>query len=332
MERLLKKAITFSSVTRLEFVPVSVTLSINEKIKRWNWMQWLFLLAVMIWFILFLRKKFSFKFGVSPIVVEIKPIKGLRKLSDHLEQSLGKSYLENVEERVKKEIKLKENEYQWRLQDLKRFFILTYLLKEAPMFSQKVDDLWHEMLMFTREYDEFSSKYLGSFLHHRPNVKGASDPDLRGFFDWVYSELFFIREENIHLYKGFFKHPVPPNMIDEFKNLPEDELIELYFKSDSKYMVTVRALVSSMKKTANQVKNHEKKVIQQKVKKGIFQKNFNALLVPFLSVSYFHYDEFSSYMKISSSGESSSTSCGSSSSCSSGPSCSSCSSCGGGGD
>jgi hypothetical protein len=294
-------------------------------------MIWLFLVAVMIWFMLFLRKKSLFEFGVSPMTIEIKPIKGLKKLSDILERSLSKSYMDNVEERVKKEIKLKENEYDWRLQDLKRFFILTALLKEAPMFSQKVDDLWHEMLMFTREYDEFSKNYLGVFLHHRPNIKGASDPDLRGFFDWVYSELFYIRKENIHLYNGFFKHPVPPNMIDEFKNLSEDELLELYFKSDSKSMNTVRALISSMKRTASSLKDQEKSVIQKKLKQINFQQNYNGMLVPFLSVSYFHYDEFSSYMKITSDFESSSTSCGSSSSCSS-SSCSSCSSCGGGGD
>lgn len=239
--------------------------------------------------------------------------------------------MENVEERVKKEIKLKENEYEWRLLDLKRFFIMTSLLKETPMFSQKVDALWHEMLMFTREYDDFSKRYYCSFLHHRPNINGTAEPDLWGFFDWVYSELFFLRKENIHLYNGFFGHPVPKNIIDDFKNLSEKELIELYFKSDSKYMMTVQALVHTLKKSANRVKDHERTNIQRKVKRNMLQQNYNALLVPFLSVSYFHYDEFSSYMKISGNQSSSSTSCGSSSSCSS-SSCSSCSSCGGGGD
>ncbi|MCM3706820.1 MULTISPECIES: hypothetical protein [Cytobacillus] len=53
------------------------------------------------------------------------------------------------------------------------------------------------------------------------------------------------------------------------------------------------------------------------------KQDYNAMLVPFLSVSYFHYDDFVSYMKISSKVSSSGTSCGSGSSCSS---CSSCSS------
>lgn len=222
-------------------------------------MVWILLLAIVIWFILFLPKVLSFKFGLPPKSIEIKPIKGLKKLSDNLEQALSESYMNNVEERVKKEIKLKENEYKWRLLDLKRYFILNSLLKESPMFCEKVDELWHQMLMFTREYDAFSKKYLGDFLHHSPNVKESPDPDLRGFFDWVYSELFLIRKENIHLYKGYFRYPVHPMIIDEFKNLPENELKDLYFKSDTKYIDTVLTLISTMKKTANSVKDYGNK-------------------------------------------------------------------------
>jgi len=298
-------------------------------------MEWIVLFAIVILFILFLHKKLSFTYGLSPKSIETKPLKGLKKLSENLEQSLSKSYMKHVEERVMKEKKLKENEYNWRLLDLKRYFILTSLLKESPMFSNKVDDLWHEMLMFTREYDDFSKKYAGSILHHSPNVTKISDPDLRGFFDWVYAELFFIRKENIHLYKGFFRHPVNPTIVEEFKTLSENELIDKYFKSDSHYFSTILSLISSMKKTANSVKDYEKRLVQEKMRKSKIQKNFNAMLVPFLSVSYFHYDDFASYMKISSVSSSSCTSCGSgsSSSCSSVSSCSSsCSSCGGGSD
>ncbi|MEG0438698.1 MAG: hypothetical protein RR587_05620 [Solibacillus sp.] len=295
-------------------------------------MGWLLLLVVFIWLILFIRKKRSFKFSLSPTVLDIKSIKGLKKLSDNLEQSLSKGYMENVADRVSRQNKLKENEYGWRLLDLKRYFILTSLLKESPMFSEKVDELWHEMLMFTREYEDFSKKYLGATLHHNPNVNVEPDPDLRGFFDWLYAELFFIKKENVHLYKGFFRFPVHPNIIDEFKNFPENELIDKYFKSDAKSMPVVLSLISSMKKTANRVKDYDKNDIHVMMKKGKSQQNYNAMLVPFLSVSYFHYDEFFSYMKESSNSSASCTSCGSGSSESSCSSGSSCSSCGGGGD
>ncbi len=295
-------------------------------------LAWIFLLAVGIWFVLFLRKKLMFKFGFAPNSLDLKQIKGLKKLGDALVRSLNESYMENVEERVKKEIKLKENEYKWRLLDLKRYFILTAFLKETPMFSVKVDELWHQMLMFTREYDDFSKKYLGTTLHHSPNVNLSPDPDLRGFFDWVYAELFFIRAENIYLYNGFFRSPVQPAIIEEFRNLSENELIEKYFKGDTQYTVPLLALVTSMKKTANSISDYEKNVIQDKLKKSKRQKNYNAMLMPALSVAYFHYDEFANYMKIDSERSTSSSSCGSASSCSSCTSDSSCSSCGGGGD
>ena len=295
-------------------------------------MEWIvLLLIVFIGFSLFVRKNTSYKFGLSPKTLELKQIKGLKKLNDTLEQSLPKSFMENVEVRVRNNNRLKENEYEWRLLDLKRYFIMASLLKESPMFSEKVDELWHEMLMFTREYDNFSTNYLGAKLHHSPNVKIDPDPDLRGFFDWVYAELFFIRSENNRLYKGFFRNPVSPNVMDDFKNLSENELIDIYFKRDTKYMKTVLALIFSMKNTVNGIRDYEKKLIQQQLIKGKTQQNYNALLVPFLSVSYFHYDEFSSYMKISNSDSlSNCTSCGSGSSCRSCSSDSSCSSCGGG--
>lgn len=104
-------------------------------------MGWLLLLTVLIVFILFVRKVTTFKFSVVPETIEIKPVKGLKKLSDILEQSLSKSFMENVEDRVRSKHKLKENEYEWRLLDLKRYFIMTYILKESPMFSEKVDEL-----------------------------------------------------------------------------------------------------------------------------------------------------------------------------------------------
>lgn len=296
-------------------------------------MEWLILLVVLIWFILFIRKKRAFTFSLAPQVLDIKSIKGLKKLSVDLEQSLNKGYMANVADRVSRQNKLKENEYGWRLLDLKRYFVLTSLLKESPMFSEKVDELWHEMLMFTREYEDFSKNYLGTTLHHSPNVNVEPDPDLRGFFDWIYAELFYIRKENIHLYKGFFRFPVPPNIIDEFKDFPENELIDKYFKSDAKSMPVVLALIASMKKTANRVKDYDKNAIRAMMKKGKSEQKYNAMLIPFLSVSYFHYDEFYSYMNESSNGSASCTSCGSGSSCNN--SCSSgssCSSCGGGGD
>lgn len=41
--------------------------------------------------------------------------------------------------------------------------------------SESVDELWHDFLLFTAEYREYCSEYLGGFVEHRPiNGEGPS--------------------------------------------------------------------------------------------------------------------------------------------------------------
>jgi hypothetical protein len=57
-------------------------------------------------------------------------------------------------------------------QGLRQFF-LAYLeggLKYVAMPSQAADDLWHEFILYTREYRDFCDKAFGTFLHHSPAV------------------------------------------------------------------------------------------------------------------------------------------------------------------
>ena len=52
-----------------------------------------------------------------------------------------------------------------------RKFLLAYLhggRKQVSMPSQVVDDLWHEFILYTREYDEFCKQAFGHFFHHTP--------------------------------------------------------------------------------------------------------------------------------------------------------------------
>jgi len=55
---------------------------------------------------------------------------------------------------------------------LRQFFI-AYLesgRSYVSMPSQIVDDLWHEFILYTREYDRFCRRAFGGFLHHTPAV------------------------------------------------------------------------------------------------------------------------------------------------------------------
>lgn len=80
-----------------------------------------------------------------------------------------------------------------------RQFFLAYLLsgrKFVSMPSQVADDLWHEFILYTREYEAFCKRGFGRFLHHTPAV--VLGPDRRSNAGlrrcWWYCCL----EENIH--------------------------------------------------------------------------------------------------------------------------------------
>jgi hypothetical protein len=62
-------------------------------------------------------------------------------------------------------------------QGLHQFF-LAYLhggFRFVSMPSQVVDDLWHEFILYTRNYQHFCRKAFGRFMHHTPAVVMGAD-------------------------------------------------------------------------------------------------------------------------------------------------------------
>ena len=51
--------------------------------------------------------------------------------------------------------------------EAKRMLYLHARTKQPVSPSLKVDDAWHEMLMFTRFYQKYAD-FIGSFVHHDP--------------------------------------------------------------------------------------------------------------------------------------------------------------------
>lgn len=93
---------------------------------------------------------------------------------------------------------LEAKEQQLVARALRQFF-LAYLksgCKRVAMPSQVADDLWHEFILFTRDYKLFCDLAFGQFLHHTPAVKlGAVKSDNEGLRRvWWYCCI----EENIN--------------------------------------------------------------------------------------------------------------------------------------
>jgi hypothetical protein len=80
-----------------------------------------------------------------------------------------------------------------------RQFFLAYLKsgrKFVAMPSQVADDLWHELILYTRHYETFCDKAFGGFMHHTPAVVLGADRQSNAGLrrTWWYACL----EENIN--------------------------------------------------------------------------------------------------------------------------------------
>lgn len=64
--------------------------------------------------------------------------------------------------------------------EVKRYLVLTRLDHRDvawEMYSRRVDEVWHQFILFTREYSDFCDEYFGGFVHHRPSNAPAMSPD-----------------------------------------------------------------------------------------------------------------------------------------------------------
>ncbi|MGV4966194.1 hypothetical protein ACVB78_11085, partial [Priestia aryabhattai] len=165
-----------------------------------------------------------------------------------LEDSLPKAYVQQVKQRMKGK-NTKADEVEWTFFEMKRYFLLNAVIKDVPMFSAKVDEVWHEMIMFTVDYERFTDLFFSRFLHHQPNVDTtpSPQPDKRAFFDWMYAHLFDITGNSRLLWGKFFQHPLDKSTLQDFQRLSEDELLDRYFLRNGKWEEQQRHLIQALK-------------------------------------------------------------------------------------
>lgn len=65
-------------------------------------------------------------------------------------------------------------------QDVKRFLYLCAEHEPPHCPPPRIDDAWHEFLLYTREYAVFCRQYFGKFIHHMPISKNAPHRDKCG--------------------------------------------------------------------------------------------------------------------------------------------------------
>lgn len=95
--------------------------------------------------------------------------------------------------------------------ELKKFLALNYLYSDEPfsMVNKQIDSLWHQFILFTREYQDFCNCYLGKFIHHSPSLP-EDDPKIDLSKEKERAEKFF------QLYFMTFGQPADLWFSDEF--------------------------------------------------------------------------------------------------------------------
>ncbi|MGA8941298.1 MAG: hypothetical protein WB502_01055 [Thermoactinomyces sp.] len=158
----------------------------------------------------------------------------LQKLVYHLENALAESYIERVKERVIREHKISIIEWENRFFEWKRYMIMKAVLKGVPAYSTEADQIWQEMQMFPREYDEFCRRFFRTTLprEYTPDDRPVNHEE-RAWFDFVYMLLFHPTKYSYQAWGTFFKHPLPKSILEDFKRCTNQELAEKYFNHSS---------------------------------------------------------------------------------------------------
>lgn len=114
---------------------------------------------------------------------------GAERIERNLAQAMDGAYFQAVKERIIRKQLLTEKEYALYLLELKRYFFLTTIMKSVPMYNEKVDVIWHEMLLFTKSYDAFCTQFMGSKIHHEPTLNPTPNTEEKGLFGFVYLKI-----------------------------------------------------------------------------------------------------------------------------------------------
>lgn len=117
-----------------------------------------------------------------------------------------------IEKLLKERIVESEKEANALFLELKRYIVIAYLDDTIcwDMYSRRIDEVWHQFVLFTKEYTDFSEHFFGRYIHHVPGNSQTSEIDN---FSINSKESSF--EDFKHHYEEMFKISFPIEWYDE---------------------------------------------------------------------------------------------------------------------
>lgn len=181
-------------------------------------------------------------------------------------QQFNRAWSSEIEKTVNVHIKkakptLKDDELRERWYELKKFLFLAGVSKGLPMFSGKIDDIWHFFLEEKELYRDFCFAFIGEQIEHHPHEKPKDLPLERAWFDMLYLSFFTINSHS-HLWGKFVQSKrVHSTWLERIANYPK-EVIESFGRHTST-AESVHALATFLEfATAQMIKSSGKRLKQ----------------------------------------------------------------------
>ncbi|KAB8137822.1 hypothetical protein F9U64_07760 [Gracilibacillus oryzae] len=160
-------------------------------------------------------------------------IEGIDELESKLHRSFTDTYISQIKQKyVDENSENTERHFTWLFYELKRFYFMAAIFKEIPMYNLDIDDIWHKMIMYTRDYQSFCHDFIGDLIHHQPNAADddGKDPDKRALFEFYYSVLFEVDEKTAFWHNPFYRYRLDDQVRRDFQREGIAFLLEKYFR------------------------------------------------------------------------------------------------------
>lgn len=189
----------------------------------------------------------------------------LRELERRLASACRATFMEQVRGRVMAaRPELTDAAYDWALLELRRFFCLTAIGgRQVPMYSAEADAIWHEMLLFTREYESFCDSFAGRRIHHEPHTEppGRSEAARRRLeFELIYGSLFRLYPMSERLLGRFGQQTFSAEQIEALGGADEAALRARFFADVPAGREAAAALARSVASGVEAASHRERRI------------------------------------------------------------------------
>lgn len=220
----------------------------------------------------------------------------LTALVRHVEQALEPDYISQIKDRVMREQRIDEQEWENRFFEWKRICLLTFICKGLPLYSREVHEIWLEASSFTDQLEELSQKWIGQRQFPVPRLPKDDEfnQNERAWFDLIYSLIFEKTQFSQRTFGHFYQYPLPKEVTNDFFTMTTAQLAEKYFQNKwNSHIPMLEGIIQAMiVYIQKQLQTYEhaqfEQLIQIASKKGSNHESF----VRFLYLSAYEYDQY----------------------------------------